>query len=49
MEADGDPPPKARSLEELREDAGFVEDSGDAVIAFVMPRTDQQTTLQVHI
>ena len=46
MEADGDPLPKARSLEELRADAGFIEDSGDAVVAFVVPRTDRQTTLQ---
>src|ERR1051325_4095442 len=46
MEADGDPLPKARSLEELREDAGFIEDSGDAVVAFVVPRTERQTTLQ---
>jgi predicted RNase H-like HicB family nuclease len=46
MEADGDPIPRVRSLEELREDAGFVEDSDDAVIAFVVPRADQQTTLQ---
>jgi hypothetical protein len=27
----------------------FIEDSGDAVVAFVMPRTGQQTTLQVHM
>jgi predicted RNase H-like HicB family nuclease len=46
MEADGDPIPKARSLEELRKDAEFVEDSGDAVIAFVVPQADQVTTLQ---
>lgn len=46
MDADGDSIPKARSLEELRDDPGFVEDSGDAVVAFVVPRADQQTTLQ---
>jgi predicted RNase H-like HicB family nuclease len=46
MEADGDPIPKARSLEELKQDAEFVEDSIDAVIAFVAPQADQVTTLQ---
>lgn len=49
MEADGDPIPKARSLEQLREDARFVEDSDDAVVAFVSPRAGQRTTLQVHM
>jgi predicted RNase H-like HicB family nuclease len=46
MEADGDPIPHARSLEELKQDAGFVEDPNDAVIAFVAPQADQVTTLQ---
>jgi predicted RNase H-like HicB family nuclease len=46
MEVDGDPTPKARSLEELKDDAEFVEDSIDAVIAFVAPQADQVTTLQ---
>jgi predicted RNase H-like HicB family nuclease len=46
MEADGDPIPNARSLEELKQDAEFVEDSSDAVIAFVLPRTGQLTSLQ---
>jgi hypothetical protein len=46
MEADGDPIPHARSLEELKQDAEFVEDSADAVIAFVAPQADQVTTLQ---
>jgi predicted RNase H-like HicB family nuclease len=46
MKADGDPIPSARSLEELKQDAEFVEDSADAVIAFVVPQTDQVTTLQ---
>jgi predicted RNase H-like HicB family nuclease len=46
MEADGDPIPKARSLEELKDDAEFVEDSIDAVIAFVVPQADQVTILQ---
>jgi len=49
MEADGDPLPKARSLEELRADAGIVEESGEPVVAFVVPRNDQRTTLQVHM
>jgi predicted RNase H-like HicB family nuclease len=46
MAADRDPIPNARSLEELKQDAGFVEDSADAVIAFVVPQVDQVTTLQ---
>ncbi|MEA2820709.1 MAG: hypothetical protein QOJ86_2713 [Bradyrhizobium sp.] len=46
MAADGDPIPNARSLEELKQDAEFVEDSADAVIAFVAPQADQVTTLQ---
>jgi predicted RNase H-like HicB family nuclease len=46
MEVDGDPIPDARSLEELKEDAEFIEDSVDAVIAFVVPQADQVTTLQ---
>jgi predicted RNase H-like HicB family nuclease len=46
MEADGDPIPNARSLEELKQNAEFVEDSADAVIAFVVPQADQVTTLQ---
>jgi predicted RNase H-like HicB family nuclease len=46
MAADGDPIPDAHSLEELKQDAGFVEDSIDAVIAFVVPQADQVTTLQ---
>jgi predicted RNase H-like HicB family nuclease len=46
MEADGDPIPNARSLDELKKDAEFVEDSSDAVIAFVTPRADQVTILQ---
>src|SRR3954468_8463699 len=49
MEADGDAIPKARSLEDLRANTGFVEDSGDAVVAFVVPRADQRTTLQAHM
>jgi predicted RNase H-like HicB family nuclease len=46
MEADGDPIPNARSLEELKQDAEFVDDSLDAVVAFVVPQGDQVTTLQ---
>jgi predicted RNase H-like HicB family nuclease len=46
MEADGDPIPNARSLEELKQNAEFVEDSADAVIAFVVPQADQVTTPQ---
>jgi predicted RNase H-like HicB family nuclease len=46
MKADHDPIPNARSLDELKQDAGFVEDCADAVIAFVAPQADQVTTLQ---
>jgi predicted RNase H-like HicB family nuclease len=46
MKADRDPIPNARSLEELKQDAAFVEDSADAVIAFVVPQADQVTSLQ---
>lgn len=46
MAVDGDPIPHARSLEELKQDAEFVDDSVDAVVAFVVPQADQVTTLQ---
>jgi predicted RNase H-like HicB family nuclease len=46
MKADHDPIPNARSLEQLKQDADFVADSADAVIAFVAPQADQLTTLQ---
>ena len=46
MEADGDPIPNARSLEELKQDVEFVDDAIDAVVAFVVPQGDQVTTLQ---
>ena len=46
MEADGDPIPHARSLEELKQDAEFIDDSMDAVVAFVVPQGDQATILQ---
>jgi predicted RNase H-like HicB family nuclease len=45
MEADGDAMPNARTLEELKEDANFIDDSTDAVVAFIAPRADQVTTL----
>jgi len=46
MEADGDQTPNARTLEELKADADFINDSADAVIAFIAPRANQVTTLQ---
>jgi predicted RNase H-like HicB family nuclease len=46
MKADGDPIPDARSLEALKRDAEFVEDSMDAVVAFIVPQGDQATILQ---
>jgi predicted RNase H-like HicB family nuclease len=46
MAADHDPVPNARSLEELKRDAEFVDDSSDAVVAFIVPQADQVTTLQ---
>jgi predicted RNase H-like HicB family nuclease len=46
MAADGDPVPHARSLEELKQDVVFVDDSVDAVVAFVVPQADQSTVLQ---
>jgi predicted RNase H-like HicB family nuclease len=46
MAADGDPIPHARGLEELKQDAEFVDDSVDAVVAFVVPQGDQVTILQ---
>jgi predicted RNase H-like HicB family nuclease len=46
MKADGDPIPDARSLEELKQDAEFVDDSTDALVAFVVPQGDQVTILQ---
>ena len=46
MEADADAIPHARTLEELKQDANFIDDSTDAVVAFIAPRADQVTTLQ---
>lgn len=39
MRADGDRMPIPRSIEELRQDAEFVEDASNAVVAFVIPRS----------
>ena len=49
MAADGDPIPNARSLEELKQDAEFVDDSTDAVVAFVVPQGDHVTILQTAL
>lgn len=46
MEADGDVIPTARTLEELKDDANFIDDSAGAVIVFIAPRADQVTTIQ---
>jgi predicted RNase H-like HicB family nuclease len=46
MEADGDPISHARSLEDMKQDAEFVDDSIDAAVAFVVPQADQVTILQ---
>jgi predicted RNase H-like HicB family nuclease len=43
MRADGDTIPRPRTIEALREDAEFVADAVDAVIAFVSPQSDQVT------
>jgi predicted RNase H-like HicB family nuclease len=49
MESDGDAIPNARTLEELKKDANFVDDSTDAVVAFIAPRADQVTILQSEV
>ncbi|MDB5653474.1 MAG: hypothetical protein JWQ94_1087 [Tardiphaga sp.] len=41
MRADGDNIPRPRSIEALRDDAEFVADAADAVVAFVTPHNDQ--------
>jgi predicted RNase H-like HicB family nuclease len=46
MEADGDPVPAARTLEELRLDRDFVEDAKGAVVAVVVPETEQMTAVR---
>ena len=43
MRADGDRILPPRSIEALREDAEFVADAADAVIAFVTPHSDHVT------
>jgi predicted RNase H-like HicB family nuclease len=43
VRADGDTVPRPRTIEALREDAEFVADAADAVIAFVAPQSDQVT------
>jgi len=45
MRADGEPIPRPRSIEALRDDAEFVADAADAVIAFVTPHSDQVTAV----
>ena len=49
MEADSESPPVARTIEELRKDKAFVNDSADAVVAFVVPRSDQVRALHFDI
>jgi len=39
MKADGDPIPAPRSFEQLKRDADFAEDSADAIVTMVTPRT----------
>ncbi len=41
MHADGETIPRPRAIEALRDDAEFVADAADAVIAFVTPQSDQ--------
>jgi predicted RNase H-like HicB family nuclease len=38
MRADGETIPVARSFEDLKRDAGFIEDSADAIVTVVTPR-----------
>lgn len=38
MRADGDGVPAPRSIEDLRQNAEFIDDASDAVVAFVTPR-----------
>lgn len=38
MRADGDAIPVPRSFEDLKRDAGFIEDSADAIVTIVTPR-----------
>jgi predicted RNase H-like HicB family nuclease len=40
MKADGDAIPQPRSYEQLRHDADFVEDSADAIVTMVTPKSE---------
>jgi hypothetical protein len=40
MKADGDPIPAPHAFEQLRHDSEFVEDSADAIVTMVTPRTE---------
>jgi hypothetical protein len=40
MKADGDVIPAPRTFEQLRHDTEFVEDSADAIVTMVTPRTE---------
>jgi predicted RNase H-like HicB family nuclease len=40
MKADGDAVPQPRSFEQLRHDPDFVEDSTDAIVTMVTPKTE---------
>ena len=40
MKADGDAIPAPRSFEQLRRDPEFAEDSADAIVTMVTPRTE---------
>jgi predicted RNase H-like HicB family nuclease len=40
MKADGDVIPAPRTFEQLRHDPEFVEDSADAIVTMVTPRTE---------
>ena len=39
IKADGDPVPTPRSFEQQRRDPQFIDDSADAIVTMVMPRT----------
>jgi predicted RNase H-like HicB family nuclease len=40
MKADGEPIPQPRSFEALRRDPEFADDSADAIVTMVTPRTE---------
>jgi predicted RNase H-like HicB family nuclease len=40
MKADGDTVPQPRSYEQLRHDPDFVEDSADAIVTMVSPKSE---------